>query len=297
MKNGLGRGLESLFGVYNNSVEELEKENRINNISQNSNNYESNENVVMLPVDEIDTNINQPRKNFDQKALADLSASIKVHGVVQPIIVVKIGERYMIIAGERRYRATKLAGLNTIPAIVKNYTESQIAEVSLLENLQREDLNPMECARAMKKLMTDYGWTQEKVADRLGKSRPVVANTIRLLNLEPEVISMIEQGKISAGHARSLVAVVDRNAQIKLAKQVCEKKLTVRDLEKAVKGKTTRNPVADQSVELKQLVEDMKRILGTKVGVVGNDNKGRIYIDYYSRTDLDRIAEIMEKAK
>ena len=297
MKNGLGRGLESLFGVYNNSVEELEKENRINNIWQNSNNYESNENVVMLPVDEIDTNINQPRKNFDQKALADLSASIKVHGVVQPIIVVKIGERYMIIAGERRYRATKLAGLNTIPAIVKNYTESQIAEVSLLENLQREDLNPMECARAMKKLMTDYGWTQEKVADRLGKSRPVVANTIRLLNLEPEVISMIEQGKISAGHARSLVAVVDRNAQIKLAKQVCEKKLTVRDLEKAVKGKTTRNPVADQSVELKQLVEDMKRILGTKVGVVGNDNKGRIYIDYYSRTDLDRIAEIMEKAK
>ena len=297
MKNGLGRGLESLFGVYNNSVEELEKENRINNISQNSNNYESNENVVMLPVDEIDTNINQPRKNFDQKALADLSASIKVHGVVQPIIVVKIGERYMIIAGERRYRATKLAGLNTIPAIVKNYTESQIAEVSLLENLQREDLNPMECARAMKKLMTDYGWTQEKVADRLGKSRPVVANTIRLLNLEPEVISMIEQGKISAGHARSLVAVVDRNAQIKLAKQVCEKKLTVRDLEKAVKGKTTRNPVADQSVELKQLIEDMKRILGTKVGVVGNDNKGRIYIDYYSRTDLDRIAEIMEKAK
>lgn len=302
MKKGLGRGLDSLFGVYGDDVtqhvgKEEEVRHTVVKMPGDLDGDLTNDVVMELPVSEIDTNVNQPRKKFDDKALKELSDSIKVHGVIQPIIVVKMGERYMIIAGERRYRASKLAGLSTIPAIVKKYTDSEIAEVSLLENLQREDLNPMECAKAMKKLMEDFGWTQEKVADRLGKSRPVVANTIRLLNLEPEVIELIEQGKISAGHARSLVAVTDKKAQIKLAKQVCEKKLTVRDLEKAVKSSRTGNTVANQSVELRELVENMKRVLGTKVSVLGNDNRGRIYIDYYSRADLDRINEILEKVK
>ncbi len=302
MKKGLGRGLDSLFGVYGN--EEIASNTNHNDVKRtvvkmpgDLDGDLSNDVIVDIPLSEIDVNINQPRRNFNEKTLAELSASIKVHGVIQPIIVVKIGERYMIIAGERRYRASKMAGLTTIPAIIKNYSESEIAEVSLLENLQREDLNPMESARAMRKLMDDFGWTQEKVADRLGKSRPVVANTIRLLNLEPEVITLIEQGKISAGHARSLVAVTDKKAQIKLAKQVCEKKLTVRDLEKAVKGSQGRNTVANQSVELRELVEDMKRVLGTKVSILGNDTRGRIYIDYYNRADLDRIADLMEKLK
>ena len=155
----------------------------------------------------------------------------------------------------------------------------------------------MECARAMKKLMTDFGWTQEIVADRLGKSRPVVANTIRLLNLEPEVIDMIEKGKLSAGHARSLVAVTDKKAQVKLAKQVMEKKLTVRDLEKAVRSVNNPRAVATQSSELRDLIDNMKRVLGTKVSVLGTDQRGRIYIDYYSRADLDRIFECIEKIK
>ena len=301
MKKGLGRGLDSLFGVYGNDVSQNVDNNEVKRtvvkMPGDLDGDLSNDVVVELMLSDIDTNVNQPRKHFDDKALSELSASIKVHGVIQPIIVVKKGERYMIIAGERRFRASKLAGLTTIPAIIKNYSESEIAEVSLLENLQREDLNPMECAKAMKKLMTDFGWTQEKVADRLGKSRPVVANTIRLLNLEPEVIALIEQGKISAGHARSLVAVTDKKAQIKLAHQVCEKKLTVRDLEKAVKGTRAGNTVANQSVELRELVDNMRRILGTKVSVLGNDNRGRIYIDYYSRADLDRINELMEKLK
>lgn len=301
MKKGLGRGLDSLFGVYGNDVNQNVEEDVVKRtvvkMPGDLDGDLTNDTVVELLLSDIDTNINQPRKNFDEKALSELSASIKVHGVIQPIIVVKKGERYMIIAGERRYRASKLAGLNTIPAIVKNYTESEIAEVSLLENLQREDLNPMECAKAMKKLMVDFGWTQDKVADRLGKSRPVVANTIRLLNLEPEVISLIEQGKISAGHARSLVAVTDKKAQIKLAHQVCEKKLTVRDLERAVKGTRNGSTVANQSVELRELVDNMRRVLGTKVSVLGNDNRGRIYIDYYSRADLDRINELIEKMK
>lgn len=302
MKKGLGRGLDSLFGVYGDDVtqnvtEQKSVKTTVVKMPGDLDGDLRNDVVVELQLSDIDANTNQPRKNFDEKALAELSASIKVHGVIQPIIVVKKGERYMIIAGERRYRASKMAGLSTIPAIVKSYSESEIAEVSLLENLQREDLNPMECAKAMKKLMTDFGWTQEKVADRLGKSRPVVANTIRLLNLEPEVISLIEQGKISAGHARSLVAVTDKKAQVKLAKQVCEKKLTVRDLEKAVKGSKGGNAVSNQSVELRELVDDMRRVLGTKVSVLGNDNRGRIYIDYYSRADLDRINEIIEKVK
>ena len=303
MKKGLGRGLDSLFGVYGDDVTQhvgKDEENVKRTVVKMPGDLDgdlTNDVVMELPVSDIDTNVNQPRKKFDEKALKELADSIKVHGVIQPIIVVKMGERYMIIAGERRYRASKLAGLSTIPVIVKKYTDSEIAEVSLLENLQREDLNPMECAKAMKKLMEDFGWTQEKVADRLGKSRPVVANTIRLLNLEPEVIELIEQGKISAGHARSLVAVTDKKAQIKLAKQVCEKKLNVRDLEKAVKSSRSGNTVANQSVELRELVENMKRVLGTKVSVLGNDNRGRIYIDYYSRADLDRINEILEKVK
>ena len=303
MKKGLGRGLDSLFGVYGDDVSQQVGGNanavkaEVVKMPADLDGDLTNDVVVQLPLSDIDVNINQPRKNFDDKALKELSDSIKVHGVIQPIIVVKMGERYMIIAGERRYRASKLAGLTTIPAIIKNYTKSEIAEVSLLENLQREDLNPMECARAMKKLMDDFGWTQEKVADRLGKSRPVVANTIRLLNLEPEVIEMIEQGKLSAGHARSLVAVTDKKAQIKLAKQVCDKKLTVRDLEKAVHGSKAGNTEENQSVELRDLIETMKRVLGTKVSVLGNDMRGRIYIDYYSSADLDRISELLEKLK
>ena len=301
MKKGLGRGLDSLFGMYGDDasqhVGQGEKtKSEVTKMPGDLDGDMTNDKIYELPLSEVDVNVNQPRKNFSEQSLKELAESIKVHGVIQPIIVVKKGERYMIIAGERRYRASKLVGNQTIPAVIKDYSDSEIAEVSLLENLQREDLNPMECARAMKKLMDDYGWTQEKVADRLGKSRPVVANTVRLLNLEPEVIEMIEQGKISAGHARSLVAVTNKKAQIKLAKQVCDKKLTVRDLEKAVRQANGTAPMqTSQSVELRQLVDDMKRVFGTKVSVLGTDQRGRIFIDYYNRADLDRIAELVEK--
>ena len=297
MKKSLGRGLDSLFGVYADEEEVKPRtvKAEVVKMPADLDGDLTNDKIYHLPLAEIDPNVNQPRRNFSEIALKELADSIKVHGVIQPIIVVKMGERYMIIAGERRFRASKMVGLTTIPAVIKNYTKSEIAEVSLLENLQREDLNPMECARAMRKLMDDYGWTQEKVADRLGKSRPVVANTIRLLNLEPEVIKMIEENKLSAGHARSLVAVTDKKAQVKLAKQVCEKKLTVRDLEKAVKQSGGKEQNSVQSVELKELVVDMRRIFGTKVSVLGTDQRGRIYIDYYSQADLDRISDLIAK--
>ena len=213
----LGRGLGSLLG----NLTDDEKEN-----------IQTNEIEISL----IDRNTDQPRKNFEPTALQELANSIKQHGVIQPIILVKKGTRYMIIAGERRFRAAKMVGLKTIPAIVREYTAKEIKEIGLLENIQREDLNPIECALGMKELMEKYSYTQEALADRLGKSRPMVANTLRLLNLCPEVIEMVASGKLSAGHARSLVVVTDPAVQLRLAKLAVTKKVTVRDLEREVKN-------------------------------------------------------------
>ena len=197
-KKGLGRGLGSLLGILDDEPKEVKKDEsgRIKEIDG--------ERVSDIDIKLIDVNPNQPRKNFEPTALKELSDSIKLHGVIQPIIVNKTGDRYIIVAGERRFRASKLAGLKSVPAIVKNYTEQQVKEVSLLENIQREDLNPVEVANAMRELLEIYGWTQDVLADRLGKSRPAIANTLRLLTLQPEVLALIESGKLSAGHARKI---------------------------------------------------------------------------------------------
>ncbi len=296
---GLGRGLSSLFGSYeeeekveSKKVEKTEKVKVVEKVVEKGG-------VVEIEIGKIDNDPNQPRKNFEPSALQDLADSIKVHGVIQPIIVVAKGDRYTIIAGERRFRASKLAGKKTIPAIVKTYTDKEIKEIALIENVQREDLNPIETARGMQALIDEYGFTQDKLAERLGKSRPVIANFLRLLNLQPEVVSMIESGKLSAGHARSLVVVNDPEVQVKLAKMAVTKKVTVRDMEKIVKD--LQNPKSKakkqyvQSNELKDLIRIMENKLGTKVGVVGDDTKGRIYIDYYSQDDLDRLYRWLQK--
>lgn len=297
VKKGLGRGLDSLFSIYNDEPK-TEEQKELKPLSVEE---KIEAGVVEIKVSDIDPNKDQPRKNFNEEALKELSESIKNHGVIQPIIVVKRDKRYMVIAGERRWRATKLAGLNTIPAIIKEYTEKEIKEVSIIENLQREDLNPIEAARAIKQLMDEYEWTQEIVATRLGKSRPAIANTIRLLQLEPEVVKLIEEGKLSAGHARSLVVVTDRAAQIKLAQLACTKKITVRDLENAVKKqlgeKAKSKPKKEQSPELKQLIGDMQRVFSTKVTALGTTERGRIYIDYYNSDDLERIYDLVERLK
>ena len=202
----------------------------------------------------------------------------------------------MIIAGERRWRASKRAGLKTIPAIVRNYTKEQIREISLIENLQREDLNPIETATAIKELMEECDYTQEKVAERIGKSRTLVTNTLGLLTLPQPVIDLIAAGRLSAGHAKVLISMDDAEAQCALALKGVDGKLSVRKFEELVKA--YRNPKAkvarEQSLELKDLVARMQRTFATKVSVLGNDKKGRIYIDYYNRDDLDRIAEILE---
>lgn len=298
-KSGLGKGLGALLAIYDqeNEIEETVKDKPVvqNNATQ------KNDGVLEIDLSQIDPNPNQPRKNFDENALNELSNSIKVHGIIQPLVVNKNADRYMIIAGERRFRAAKLAGLNKVPCIIKNYTEKQVKEIAIIENLQREDLNPIEAARAIKQLMEEYGLTQEAVSERIGISRPNIANTLRLLNLCPDVISMVEQGKLSSGHARCLVPINDFNIQIKLAKMASDNKMTVRALEKLVKN--ILNPdkkvkqLPEQSIELKEMVNEMQRVFATKVSVIGNDNKGRIYIDYYSRDDLDRINELIELVK
>ena len=289
---GLGRGFASLMGL--NDIDELTQPQQTNNISA----PQSGDTVVKIALIDIDPNYEQPRKTFDEDALKELAESIKVHGVIQPIVLTPIGKRYMIIAGERRFRASKLAGKTDIPAIIRNYTPQQIKEISLIENLQREDLSPIETARAIKVLMSEFNMTQEVVADRIGKSRSAVANTLRLLTLSDDVIGLIEQGRLSAGHARTLV-VVPLEHQYKLALKGCDNQLTVREMEKLVREflnpKPEKEKVAvEQSKELVSLVSNMQRTFATKVSAIGNGKKGRIYIDYYTSDDLDRICTLVE---
>ena len=295
-RKGLGRGLDSLLGIFDRDDDKIVKKSPVSD--KNDEKKELKLDTTEIEISLIDNNVDQPRKNFDPTALKELAESIKTYGVIQPILVVPKKDRYMIVAGERRFRASKLAGLKKIPAVVREYSEQQVQEISLLENIQREDLNPIETAKAMKELLTNYGWTQEELADRLGKSRPVVANFIRLLSLCPEVIALIESGKLSAGHARSLVVVTDPAVQLKLAKEAVTKKITVRDMEKAVKELNNPKPkkkAEELSIEMKDLIGTMQRKFSTKVNVIGNNKKGRIYIDYYNSDDLDRIYDLITR--
>ncbi|MDE7373511.1 MAG: ParB/RepB/Spo0J family partition protein, partial [Clostridia bacterium] len=274
-KGGLGRGLGALLS-------DIEEESVIGNT----------ESSEML-LSNIDPNLDQPRKQFNDEALAALVESIKKHGIITPLIVTpKPDGRYMIIAGERRYRAATAAGLVSVPVCVRECTAVEIDELSLIENIQREDLNPMEVARAIRKLMDDYGYTQEEAAERIGKARPTVANLLRLMELSEPVQKLVESGRLSAGHARCLVVVTDSALQAELADKARDDKMSVRDFEKLVKNtinpKKKAEPVK-QSLELKDMVVRMQRTFGTKVSLLGNDNKGRIFIDYYTPDDLSRI--------
>lgn len=290
VKRGLGRGLSALLS---DSEEEYD-----NSIDSANNNRENSGSSVEVSINLIDPNINQPRKSFDEVAMTELANSIRLHGVISPIILVKTDDRYMIIAGERRWRASKKAGLSTIPAIIRDYTPQQVKEISLIENLQREDLNPIETANAIKQLMEEYKYTQEEVADRIGKSRPAIANTLRLLALSAPVIELVSGGRLSPGHARCLVVVENHEAQLKLAMAGVDNKVSVREFEKMVKAFMSPKQEKEkqpQSMELKDLISRMQRTFSTKVSALGNDNRGRIYIDYYSGDDLDRIVELIEK--
>lgn len=295
---GLGRGLGSLLGILDDE-EEVKVEKKA---PKEVENIDTNEKVEEIEIKLIDNNPNQPRKNFDPTALNELAQSIKSYGIIQPILLTKRNDRYMIVAGERRFRASKIAEKKTIPAIVKDFTDAEVKEIALLENIQRQDLNPIETARAIKELQDSYGWTQEALSEKLGKSRPAIANSLRLLSLCPEVIELIEQGKLSAGHARSLVVVTNPEVQLKLANQVINNKLTVRDMEKAVKDveNTSRKVIKTKptlSMEMQEFLNIMEHKFATKVKVSGNDKKGKIIINYYNSDDLDRIYDIISSIK
>lgn len=298
MAKGLGKGLQALFEETGAAYEQVYE-----NKDAFSYTEEERKNAQEMSLDVIYANPNQPRKNFDQQALKELADSIRRHGVIMPIVVNDSGDgKFMIIAGERRFRAAKLANLDTIPVVIRKYSEREIKEIALIENLQREDLNPIEAAVAMKQLMTDYKLTQDELAERIGKSRPAIANTLRLLTLAPEVIVMVSQGRLSAGHARALVTL-DPQTQEEFANEAVRGKLSVRELEKKVRAYNVPPELLDEkrkkkralaSIELKDLIERMRFAFRTKVSLIGNDKKGRIYIDYYSKDDLDRISEILD---
>ena len=298
MAKGLGKGLSALFEDTEAAYEKAFEHRSAFDYTE-----EERKNAEEMSLDKIFANPNQPRKNFDEQAMRELAESIKKHGVIMPIVVNDNGDgTYMIIAGERRYRACKLADKRTIPVVIRKYTEREIKEISLIENLQREDLNPIEAATAMKQLMVDYKLTQDELAERIGKSRPAVANTLRLLNLCPEVMMMVAEGKLSAGHARTIVPLPAED-QISFAQEAVKSQSSVRELEKKVRAYNIPPEVLEErrkkkralaSIELKELVERMRFTFRTKVSLIGTEKKGRIYIDYYSRDDLDRIAEILD---
>lgn len=300
MKRGLGKGLEELLAIYDSespSAEPVNSAPKFDNATNPVDRYtQSQGDVNKISLDKVYPNPNQPRKNFDKESLNELADSIRIHGLIQPIIVNKMDDGYMIIAGERRYKACKIAGLTEIDAIVKNYSERQMAEISIIENLQREDLNPIEIARCIQKLMQEYRITQEDVATRLGKSRSAIANYVRLLGLYPDVIEMVEKGKVPLGHAKCLVSITDYPTQLMLAKKVAQNKLTVRALEKEIdvltNGEKKRKRYTG-SMEMDNFIDMLQKKLGTRASYIGNERRGRIYIDYYSQDDLDRIYDIL----
>ncbi|MDI9514288.1 MAG: ParB/RepB/Spo0J family partition protein [Bacillota bacterium] len=279
MRKGLGRGLDAL----------ISSANTLDN---------PRESVFEVKINDVEPNAGQPRKVFDQERLQALAESIKEHGVVQPIIVKQEGSRYVIVAGERRWRASKLAGLKTIPVVVKDLSSRQVMEIALIENLQREDLNPIEEAEAYKKLMDDYNMTQEDVSKLVGKSRASIANSVRLLTLVKEIQDMLVDGRLTSGHARTLVSVDDQKKQKELADLIINKGLNVREAEKlaAQEGKnpSVKKPrPKPEDFEMTHLVEDLRTIFGTKIDLHRRKDKGRIVIEYYSKDEFDRIIDML----
>lgn len=260
--------------------------------------------VLSVSIDFVEPNPDQPRKTFDEESLIELAESIKEHGVIQPLIVVRQNDgMYMIIAGERRYRASKMAGLTEIPVIVKEYNDdSKRSEISLIENIQREDLNPIEEALAIQELIEKHGLTQEETAAKLAKSRPVIANALRLLKLPEEVIELVRKDKLSAGHARALLALNSRMYQASFAKRIIDEGWSVRETESKVKEINNPRPkrkIDDKTKEkltadMQAFLDDCQRVFGVKVKFIGSDKSGRIILDYHSAEELDSIYNVVD---
>ena len=292
-KGGLGKGLDSLI---------TDKVNKPG-VAKDAALTPTEDQAVMVPINKVEPNKEQPRKHFNEDALLELSESIKQMGIIQPIVVQDRNSYYEIIAGERRWRAAKQAGLKKIPVIIKNYTEQEIVEISLIENIQREDLNPIEEAFAYKRLLEEFNLKQDEVAERVSKSRTAVTNSIRLLKLNEKVQQMVIDDMIQTGHARALLGIEDLEKQYMMAQKVFDEKLSVRETEKLVKKvqkekEEVEKTKMDKQLEIvyQDLEEKMKQILGTKVSINAKDeNKGKIEIEYYNKEDLDRLIDMILK--
>lgn len=274
-KRGLGRGLEALIPME----------------------QKSEDNVKEINIKQIVSNDKQPRREFDEHKLDELAESMRQHGVLQPVILRKRGSSYELVAGERRWRAAKKIGIEKIPAIVKELSDADVMEIALIENLQREDLNPLEEALAYKSLMSDFGLTQEELSKRVGKSRSLIANTVRLLNLEKEIQQLVSEDKLTAGHARALLAIQDKKDRLNLAKKISEENLSVRQAEEIAKksSKDKKNAKSKMNKEINPVIMDiaekLQRTLGTRVKLKGNEKRGKIEIEFYSSDELERIME------
>lgn len=278
MKKGLGRGLDALLDPY------MEEDKSSNG-------------VLSIDIQLIDTNKQQPRKSFDEEKLQELAASIEKHGIIQPLLVKEKNGRYIIVAGERRFRAARMAKCKEVPVLLVDYNDAKMQEVALIENIQREDLNPVEEATAIKFLMQQHDMTQEEVSDSIGKSRPAVANSLRLLQLPEKVLDMLKDGSLSAGHGRTLAGLQEEDLKIKLADESVKLGYSVRALESRIKGLADKPKEKKEkpeiSPDLKDLQENITRRTGTKVRIEGTEEKGKITIDYYTKDDLNHIYSLL----
>ena len=283
-KHGLGRGVDSLFAA---NPEKIEKK-------------EAGEEAKLLKISLIQANPSQPRKRFSDEELKELSESIKQFGVIQPLLVKKQGPIYEIIAGERRFRAAKLAGLAEVPVLIRNYDEKLSKEVAIIENIQREDLNAVEEALAYQSLISEYDLSQEELAERLSKKRTTITNSLRLLKLEEEILNYIREGKLKEGHGRALLSIPEGKQRLALAKECVEKNLSVREVEKRSQEQTPqkkkKKSIPKQMASIfKDLENRMGESLGTKVKIIPrNENKGKVEIEYYSKEDLEHLYDLLE---
>ena len=305
-KSGLGRGLDALFPEKTvqskpKTVKTVKEEKKVAVDTKKSSQQETSNGERMMKISMIEPNREQPRKKFDEDALQELSESIKQYGILQPLLVSDKKDYYEIVAGERRWRAAKMSGLKEVPVVVKEFSTQEIVEISLIENIQREDLNPVEEAMAYKRLIDEFHLKQDEIAERVSKSRTAVTNSMRLLKLDSRVQQMMVDEMISAGHARAILAISDPEQQYNAAMKVFDEKLSVRETEKLVKSiltPTKKKPVVSNPTEdaiYESLEEKMKGITGTRVFIHRKkNNKGKIEIEYYSRDDLDRIIDLFE---
>ncbi len=286
-KRGLGQGLSALIS------DDLEEQIVLDNKKD----------IMKVKLSHVEPNTNQPRKKFDEDGLQELAESIKRFGVLQPLVVVKRDKFYEIIAGERRWRASKLAGLKEVPVIVKNFEPEEIVEVSLIENIQRENLNPIEEASAYKRLIDEFGLKQDEIAEKVSKSRSAITNTLRLLQLDDRVREMVVEEKLSNGHARALIAIKDQQQQFETAQLVFDRDLNVRETEQLIKkmladtsGDVSKKPKKQDPI-IQALQKNIEEILGTKVTINAKKNKGRIEIEYFSNKELERLCDLLDQIR